>query len=335
MARGRGGWQGFIPSFALLSDAEKIIATAASPNTQVPSVRVVRPLLCVARADIESYLAAVGQSWREDESNLDRRFVRNRVRHELLPLLAREYNPNLRQVLSELAEISRAEEESWSKQVERELAARTADADSNARASSLNLNGFSQLPLALQRRVLKRFAERQQVTLDFDHVEKLRLCALGRIARTELPAGRMAEVIAGSLEIQADPHASSTPYHYVLRMPGEIRIAELGVCLRAQVVAENFAREAAPGELLSRNLIGSELLVRNWEPGDRFRPAHSRAKEKLKRLFNEEKIPAAQRPMWPVALHDGQIVWVRGFPVAQSHCWTGAGDAIRIDVVAL
>ena len=76
-------------------------------------IRIIRPLLGVTRQEVEQYLTALGQAWREDESNLDHRFARNRVRHELLPLLEHEYNPNIRQVLSDAAELARAEEEYW------------------------------------------------------------------------------------------------------------------------------------------------------------------------------------------------------------------------------
>src|SRR5271166_3769391 len=89
-------------------------------------IRFVRPLLCVTRDEVETYLTSLSQGWREDESNLDHRFARNRVRHELLPLLEREYNPNIRQVLSDTAEVSRAEEKYWQELVERELHSRTA-----------------------------------------------------------------------------------------------------------------------------------------------------------------------------------------------------------------
>src|SRR5271166_1990 len=87
-------------------------------------IRFVRPLLCVTRDEVEAYLSALGQVWREDESNLDHRFARNRVRHGLLPLLEREYNANIRQVLSGAAELARAEEEYWQALVEPELEAR-------------------------------------------------------------------------------------------------------------------------------------------------------------------------------------------------------------------
>jgi tRNA(Ile)-lysidine synthase len=70
---------------------------------------VVRPLLGVTRKEVLKYLSAHGLKWREDASNRDTRFLRNRVRHELLPLLEREYNPKIRDVLRRTAEVFRAE----------------------------------------------------------------------------------------------------------------------------------------------------------------------------------------------------------------------------------
>ena len=67
---------------------------------------VVRPLLGTSRAEVECYLVSLNQPWREDHTNSDTRLTRNRIRHELLPLLERDYNPNIRQLLTETAEIA-------------------------------------------------------------------------------------------------------------------------------------------------------------------------------------------------------------------------------------
>ena len=376
-----------------------------------PGARIVRPLLEVTREEVELYLTALGQTWREDESNLDHRFARNRVRHELLPLLGRGYNPNLQRVLSDAAELSRAEEEYWRVLVERELEARqrikteipprlepstgvagdgTAEAvpfqsggpapcptvpepASKAaertegsgsadlqfrvlapytchpkpalvgggsafptRASArLGLGDFAQLPLALQRRLLKRLLESQQIPADFQHIEKMLRCALGELPKAELPAGWLAVRQGGCLELrapQAEPPLSG--YEYRLPVPGEVRIAELGLTLRSVPVPQAFASEAGPPDtLLSAELIGPELIVRNWCPGDRFWPLHSKSEEKLKRLFAEQHIPAERRPSWPLVLCDSQIVWMRGFPVARAFAWSGSGDAVKIELL--
>ncbi len=336
-------------------DAESFPRRTQAPNFQSRPMqrpgsllRIIRPLLGISRDEVESYLTALDQSWREDESNLDRRFLRNRVRHELLPLLEREFNPNVRQVLSDLAELSRAEEQYWSDRVEGELASRTggepshsrkadpldSDDDRNAQEGKLTLDGFAILPTALQRRLLKGFAERQGLTLDFAHVESLRVCALGRRSRAELPGGRIAVNQGTTLRLRAPGRQSSAAYRYVLPVPGEVKVAELSLTLCALLVRSEFAQEAQPGTFLSAELIGPELAVRNWMPGDRFWPSHSRSEEKLKRLFAEKRVPAEERSSWPVALSGDQIVWVRGFPVASEYRWRGKGDAVQIEMVS-
>ncbi|MFZ0314900.1 MAG: tRNA lysidine(34) synthetase TilS [Candidatus Korobacteraceae bacterium] len=290
------------------------------------TLRIVRPLLGVSRQEVESYLESLAQSWREDESNLDHRFLRNRLRHELLPLLEREYNPKIRRLLNDVADTARAEEDYWRELAVPQAAARTSP-------NQLSLESFAQLPLALQRRVLKRFAESEGVTLDFAHIEKLRRCALGEQAQAEMPGGRVVVRRRASLQWRAAGEESAAAYWYVLPVPGEIGIAELGLSVRTEMVPEKFALELPQEELLNPGLVGAELVVRNWRPGDRFWPANSRSEEKLKRLFAEKHISAEERLQCPVAIHEDEIIWVRGFPVARSRQWKGNGDALRITTI--
>ena len=293
-----------------------------------PGVCITRPFLDVTRQEVEQYLGALGQFWREDESNLDHRFTRNRVRHELLPLLEREYNPNIRQALSDAAELARAEEEYWRVLVQQELQARETE------VVRLRLNNFPALPLALQRRLFKRLLETRQIAADFEHIEKLRRCVLGESPKAQLPGGWMASRVGECLELHPpQPAPCAADYSYSLPVPGEVRIAELGLTVRCLPVPYEFAKEEPPGSLLSAELLGRELIVRNWRPGDRFWPAQSKSEEKLKRLFGEQHIPAERRPSWPVVLHGEQIVWVRGFPVARAFAWNGCGDAVKIELL--
>ena len=92
------------------------------PVVEFPEGRILRPLLATTRAEIEAYLAALGQGWREDSSNRHLTFTRNRIRHELLPLLE-SWNPRLREHLAQMAELARDEEAWWQTEVAR--AART------------------------------------------------------------------------------------------------------------------------------------------------------------------------------------------------------------------
>jgi tRNA(Ile)-lysidine synthase len=325
---------------ARLHERARAAAADAPILSGSPPGEIIRPLLSVSRQELEAYLASIGQTWREDESNLDPRFLRNRVRHDLLPLLEREFNPNIRAALSDLAEISRGEEEFWGELVDREVRERAGSQNQPADVSTtpkvgawLDVSGFARLPVALQRRFLKRFAEGQQLTLDFEHVERLRQCALGETTKVELPGGIVASVAGSRLNLGQSEASPSSSYRCILPVPGEVRIPEAGLRLRAYVVAPEFAQEADPGSLLSLDLVGSQVTIRNWSAGDRFWPAHTRSEEKLKRLFLEKKIPAADRPSWPVALCEDRIVWVRGFPVASTHEWRGTGEALQIEVL--
>ncbi len=78
---------------------------------------IVRPMLGIRRCELERYLNEIGQNWREDSTNADHTFTRNRLRHLVLPLLEKEFNPAIAESLAELAEIARGEEEYWDNEV--------------------------------------------------------------------------------------------------------------------------------------------------------------------------------------------------------------------------
>jgi tRNA(Ile)-lysidine synthase len=306
------------------------------PVLEQASFRIVRPLLETKRAEVEQYLASIAQPWREDHTNFDTQHTRNRIRHELLPLLERDYNPNLRQILSETAEIARDEEDYWRDSTS------TLASHWHQRERSLRLQeGGSEFlisVIAVQRRTLRHFLAWHDITVDFHHVEAVRRCALGDGSTANLPGGWQARRNGDWLELFAatssfEKQKAAQPWHYLLSIPGSCRIPEAGITLQAVLLSEAAASQESPGSLLRASELGSKLTLRNWQPGDRFRPAHTASEEKLKRLFSEKRIPADQRPLWPVALSGSQIVWVRGFPMAHDFAWVpGSGDAVRIDV---
>ncbi len=109
---------------------------------------------------------------------------------------------------------------------------------------------------------------------------------------------------------------------------------ELGLTIRVVPVPHEFAAESESLDSLIRaDLLGPELTVRNWRPGDRFWPAHRKTEEKLKRLFSERHISQDQRQSWPVVLCEAKIIWVKGFPVARAFAWSGTGDAVKIELL--
>ena len=158
--------------------------SAIHPVVTLQKGRVLRPFLNTRRADIESFLKSINQSWREDSTNTDTSFTRNRVRRELLPQL-HTFNPNLDQTLANLAELAREEETRWQTELARVLpqlllpgkpvrgggrAVSTAPGDASI---SIELDRLKVLDPALRSRVLRAAARQLGARLSFDETSRL------------------------------------------------------------------------------------------------------------------------------------------------------------------
>jgi tRNA(Ile)-lysidine synthase len=189
------------------------IVTVNQPN-QRPG-KILRPFLNTRRSDIESFLNQTNQSWREDSTNADPAFTRNRIRHELLPQL-RTYNPNLDQTLANLAELAREEESRWQTELSRLLpqlllpgkpvrgggrAVSTAPGQSQS-AVSIELDRLRPLDPALRRRVLRAAARQLGARLSFD--ETTRLLALCGFVPSPTVAARTGATVHLSNNLRAD-----------------------------------------------------------------------------------------------------------------------------------
>ena len=157
-------------------------------------VTVVRPLLEVWRRDVLAYLQGEGLAHREDATNADHRFVRNRIRHELLPLLERDYNPNIKGVLTQLAEASQRDYAYLQEAAERQWR-RVAKARAGSPGTvTISLAALLRQPKALQRQVVREAIRRvhgEAGQLEFRHwLEVERLCrARPTGTRLDLPGG--------------------------------------------------------------------------------------------------------------------------------------------------
>jgi tRNA(Ile)-lysidine synthase len=276
---------------------------------------VVRPLLQTRRKLLEDYLRGIGQGWREDSSNRDLRYTRNRVRHGILPRLERTVNPAVRERLAETADIARAEEEYWQNQVGVALTELW-----NAKSRSLKRVDLEALPLALRRRVVRAAAESLGLRLEFHHVEQILDLDFRGPRSVELPSGWVLAIARDALQftIGSEAEAAIPDYEYNLAVPGTIHVAETGASFEAVLVPVNSASGYNPDHMLDPVLLQKELIVRNWRAGDRYWPAHTRSAKKIKELLQERKLTGEQRKLWPVVLSGQEIIWLRGFPVPAS-----------------
>ncbi len=319
--RGAGtrGVAGIYPELDAELDGEAQPPAAASPAGEVARFHtsIIRPLLRTRRSELLDYLRSCGQEWREDESNRDTRHLRNRIRLELLPLLERDYNPQVADVLANHAEIARAEEAYWQEQVAQAFP-RTAPANRGEDQAALVPELLLAQPLAMQRRLVRAAAEAAGLRLEFRDVDQILHLASGPAgASRTLPHGWTA--VRGLRDLRLVGPAPANPaaqdYEYRLSVPGEVRVAEIGSVIRATLVPP--AGGGAEYNALPPHIPLPELVVRNWRAGDRFRPAHTRSPKKVKTLLQERRVAAEDRRRWPVVLSGGIIVWMRGFPAAE------------------
>jgi tRNA(Ile)-lysidine synthase len=283
------------------------------PVIEFPEGRILRPLLGTTRTEVEAYLGTLSQVWCEDSSNRHLSFTRNRIRHELLPLLE-GWNPRLREHLAQMAELARDEEAWWANELARIapqllLTGRPVRGGGRSGGDGLAIDGsrLAALPLALQRRLLRHAAERLGTALDFPATEALRLLALaGRAGqKLELAEGLRAERTPRELRLAvlpaAKPGATEAPApEYAVAVPGEVAAEAFGLRLRIEV-----SEPAATFE-------GQTARLRNWRPGDRVTLRHSSGPRKAKEVLERMKVTGSGRRLWPVLEIGGRIVWMRG-----------------------
>jgi tRNA(Ile)-lysidine synthase len=280
----------------------------SAPGSRFSEVCIIRPLLGVRRKELEDYLEELRQDWREDKSNRDLRFARNRLRHGILPRLERGMNPMVREALAEAAEIARSEENYWQDEVAKVLP-QVWDGK--------QLNSLLSVPLALQRRLVRAAAEQLGLALEFKHVEEILAVASGKEPKAMLPE---CWTVTHNKQVLCfvSPNAGSEGaihYQYSLSVPGRVEVPEAGARFEAALVRGSEKAEYNRGNSLDTAWLTKPLHVRNWRAGDRFWPAHTKSPKKIKELLQERHVSGAERQRWPVVVSGDQVVWLRGFPV--------------------
>jgi tRNA(Ile)-lysidine synthase len=285
--------------------------------------RIVRPLILATRQETQEHCRRRDLEYRIDRTNLEPESLRNKVRLELLPLLEREYAGGAAAHIARAAELAHEEV-----QVLRDVA---ADALEGATVESapgrlmLELARLDAMPEALAGRVIReaiRVASGDVRDLRYNHVRDI-VCLIkwGRTgARLVLPGDVSVErgyeeltITQGGAE-SAEPGQVSAP----LPVPGEVTLPALGVHVRGEL-RDAEGEAVAKGKCtatVDATEAGQALVVRNWRPGDRFRPLGLGGEKKLQDFFVDSKVPRAERSRVPiVARSDGRIVWVVGHRV--------------------
>jgi tRNA(Ile)-lysidine synthase len=282
---------------------------------------IVRPLLAIRRNQLESYLKALGQDWREDRSNRDLRHSRNLVRHGILPRLERNLNPAVREALYETADIARAEEEYWTGQVADLMPQVWKSPDNEpkpANTGALNLSILSAQPLALQRRLIRAAAESLGFQLEFKHVKQILQLGSNKSRHpqsTILPGGWKATQTDDQIRIERSAEPLILDYEYRLPIPGKVRLPQIGKLIETLLVGPGDESGYNPDHAFDPALLTKVLQVRNWRPGDRFWPGHSKSPKKVKELLQERHLTGTERKLFPVVVSGTEVIWLGDLPV--------------------
>lgn len=269
--------------------------------------RLIRPLLGVRKAELAAYLRERGIPHVEDDSNRDRRYLRNRIRAEVIPRLT-ALNPNIADTLARQARLL-ADEEGYL--AERAEAARAQVVEGPADAPRLNGPALCALPPALARRVvhgvLAPLAPGEVTTA---HVEAVRDLARGGTGRgVDLPGGWRAEAEYGVLRLFR-PTPRMEPRPVPVTVPGLTPVPWAGLTLEARY----RAADPEPGWVyFDPRTFSGPLTVRPRRRGERFRPqgmgGHSKS---LKRYLMDLKVPRAERGRVPLLTAPEGLLWVIG-----------------------
>lgn len=273
--------------------------------------RIIRPLLECWRKDIEHYTKENKLSYRIDSSNLKADCLRNRIRLNLLPEIAKNYNPQIYQHIYTLSQIT-AEEEAFLDQYARTAIARCVQNDQGMEC--LPVGRFQKYALWLKRRIIHKLSG----TYSFSQIERILqlIEKKGPSRRLSLGDGRYVRKEYERLIFwQETEPERKIEKEYVLDVPGVTPVFELGIAVKAEICPrrEIFSWESQ-GNCAYVNAAGikGKLVLRTRRAGDLFQPFGFAKKKKLKDYFIDEKIPRSERDRVPLIVDDEKIVFVVG-----------------------
>lgn len=312
----------------------------------IPPVRdaIIRPLIRVYRSEIMAFLKTRHISYIIDSSNKDPQFLRNKIRHELIPLLQTGYNPNIIQGLNRLGNILRTEE-SWITTViaplyDGAIVRREAD------RTVLSVSKLRELHPAALGRVIRSAI--RQVKGDLRRISWMHVASIVQFIqrtgsdapadiRMDLPGRirmiRKADHLivvreAQSLRLATPRSASASPVNFEYQITREaadsdspLALPEINAQLRLTRLpcdqASNLSENGPGTAFFDWDRLNFPFIVRNVRPGDRFLPLGAGGTQKLKKFFIDHKIPMSARRTIPVVVSNETIIWVCGHRISE------------------
>ena len=264
-------------------------------------LKLIRPLMAISKTELLAFAHSNEISFREDASNASSDILRNRIRHELLPLLRRRFEPALNSAVLRMMEITR-DDAAFVEQAATQWLKK-------------NRPGFSKLAVAVQRRILRIQLRSTGVEAGFDLVETLRqspgtpviIRPSAAIVHDGLGKVSLRKIVSERFRTQQ--HSAN-----LNGASGQIAFGEgLINWQRTSLRGHILGTRSKGTELFDADKIGSRIILRHWRAGDRFQPIGMRQSVKLQDWFTNRKIPLAERRKLVLATTaSGEIFWIEG-----------------------
>ena len=300
----------------------------------IPPMRgkIIRPLIECSREEIEEYCQEHKTRYRIDSSNKEIVYFRNKIRLELLPLLSKDYNKNIKDITLRLRNI--VSEVSAYLNQETELLFKEVAKQENPETVIIDLKKFAPLPLALKRRIIRKSIEVVKgnlYSISFRHSNEILKLTEYQLGEKEiyLPDNLMAKKIYNKIMLykkrisKNQTEEMPTPWEYNILIPGKTEIKSLGIKVEIKILDSTdiksflyFTRKKSKGkflEFIDYNKVKLPLKLRNRRSGDRFYPLKMEGLKKIKDFFIDNKIPKGYRNLIPILVDsEDQIIWVMG-----------------------
>jgi tRNA(Ile)-lysidine synthase len=295
--------------------------------------RYIRPLIGITREEILSYIREKGLVYMTDSSNLDKQYLRNRIRLELMPILL-TYQPKLIDHLEVLAFLCREEDFFMDREAERWLQEMVRL--TSGQSFDISIEALKGIPVALQYRVIRAAIQRVKGNLrriNFGHIRTIIDLMKNPRAqlRTDLPEHLVVKKVYTKLRFCVGEEMYSAAFSYPIASPGRYYIDSIKSTITCEEISRADFSGRSPSDwqcFLDLETLRWPFIIRNYMPGDRFMPLGLRGFKKLKDLFIDKKIAHEQRKSIPILESNGDIAWVGGIRI--DHRYRVREDTKRI-----
>lgn len=279
--------------------------------------KLIRPLLCVTRQDIERYVQEHQLPFFQDLTNHDPAFVRNRIRLHLIPYLQEAFNPRIVEALNRLAAIAQEENAALDEMADRQWPLLSSWVEGTL---ELDADRLREEPAALQSRLILRALVEVSHQSDWSRDDLLKVREL-----LSKPGSNLILQLADDVRVGKVYHklvftqdlTDSPSFCYPVTVPGQVYIRELGMNYSLAIVPAQEWQPAPDTIALDLDRLASPLCLRSRQAGDRLRPLGFKGRKSLKKYFMEQKIPARQRNRIVLLAAGEEIYAVMGFMVTQ------------------